>query len=134
MVGPEMSSLAYSPTLCTPKKHTTITCSTSSSSSLRLLLTKNISKVAQHLQAQDTAASLHVVSGKWQKLVGRREAVLVTGLLSAGLAGAQLAAASEEGSCEFTVAPSGLGFCDQVIGIGPQASQGQLIKVHSSFF
>lgn len=31
--------------------------------------------------------------------------------------------------CEFTVTPSGLGFCDQVVGTGAAASKGQLIKV-----
>lgn len=125
-----MSSLPYSLPLCTPKNHTTIAFSNSSSSSSPLLI-KNLSKVAQHSQPQDLASSLQVISGKCQKLVGRREALLATGLLSAGtLGGAQLATASEEGSCEFTIAPSGLGFCDKVIGIGPQASQGQLIKAH----
>ena len=39
------------------------------------------------------------------------------------------AAAAETVPCELTVAPSGLGFCDKVVGNGPQAVKGQLIKV-----
>ncbi|GER34404.1 peptidyl-prolyl cis-trans isomerase [Striga asiatica] len=32
--------------------------------------------------------------------------------------------------CELTAAPSGLAFCDKVIGTGPEATKGQLIKAH----
>ncbi|RVW42213.1 Peptidyl-prolyl cis-trans isomerase FKBP13, chloroplastic [Vitis vinifera] len=32
--------------------------------------------------------------------------------------------------CELTVAPSGLAFCDKVVGTGPEAVEGQLIKAH----
>ncbi|XVE75340.1 hypothetical protein DITRI_Ditri12bG0086500 [Diplodiscus trichospermus] len=32
--------------------------------------------------------------------------------------------------CEFTVSPSGLAFCDKVVGKGPEAVKGQLIKAH----
>lgn len=39
------------------------------------------------------------------------------------------ASADESASCEFTVTPSGLAYCDQVVGYGPQAVKGQLIKV-----
>lgn len=38
-------------------------------------------------------------------------------------------AASEVAPCELTVAPSGLSFCDKIVGTGPQAVKGQLIKV-----
>lgn len=34
-------------------------------------------------------------------------------------------------ACEFTVADSGLAFCDKVVGYGSQAEKGQLIKVKS---
>ncbi|KAJ8441657.1 hypothetical protein Cgig2_019791 [Carnegiea gigantea] len=123
-----MSSLPYSLPLCTPKNHTAIAFSNSSSSSSPLLI-KNLSKVAQHSQPQDTASSLQVISGKCQKLVGRREALLATGLLSAGiLGGAQLATASEEGSCEFTIVPSGLGFCDKAHYVGRLEEDGKVIK------
>uniref|UniRef100_A0A7N0TAT0 peptidylprolyl isomerase n=1 Tax=Kalanchoe fedtschenkoi TaxID=63787 RepID=A0A7N0TAT0_KALFE len=33
-------------------------------------------------------------------------------------------------ACELTVAPSGLAFCDKVLGNGPEAVKGQLIKAH----
>ncbi|CAL5213896.1 unnamed protein product [Lathyrus oleraceus] len=39
-------------------------------------------------------------------------------------------AASEVAPCELTVAPSGLSFCDKIVGTGPQAVKGQLIKAH----
>ncbi|KVI03196.1 peptidyl-prolyl cis-trans isomerase FKBP13, chloroplastic-like [Cynara cardunculus var. scolymus] len=32
--------------------------------------------------------------------------------------------------CEFTVADSGLAFCDKLVGYGPQPQKGQLIKAH----
>ncbi|CAN4075752.1 unnamed protein product [Withania somnifera] len=32
--------------------------------------------------------------------------------------------------CEFTVTPSGLEYCDKVVGYGPEAVKGQLIKAH----
>lgn len=37
--------------------------------------------------------------------------------------------AAEAAPCELTVAPSGLAFCDKVVGTGPEAAKGQLIKV-----
>ncbi|PWA34664.1 Peptidyl-prolyl cis-trans isomerase, FKBP-type [Artemisia annua] len=33
-------------------------------------------------------------------------------------------------TCEFTLADSGLAFCDKVVGYGSQAEKGQLIKAH----
>lgn len=39
------------------------------------------------------------------------------------------AVAAEATPCEFTTAPSGLAFCDKVVGTGPEAEKGQLIKV-----
>ncbi|PIM97959.1 FKBP-type peptidyl-prolyl cis-trans isomerase [Handroanthus impetiginosus] len=42
-------------------------------------------------------------------------------------------AAAESGAaapCEFTETPSGLAYCDKVIGTGPEAVKGQLIKAH----
>lgn len=39
-------------------------------------------------------------------------------------------AAEATASCEFTTTPSGLAFCDKVVGFGPEASKGQLIKAH----
>ncbi|KAI3468388.1 hypothetical protein Pfo_025051 [Paulownia fortunei] len=42
-------------------------------------------------------------------------------------------ASAESGAappCELTAAPSGLAYCDKVIGTGPEAVKGQLIKAH----
>lgn len=39
-------------------------------------------------------------------------------------------AAEATAPCELTSTPSGLAFCDKVVGNGPEASQGQLIKAH----
>ncbi|CAL9153841.1 peptidyl-prolyl cis-trans isomerase FKBP13, chloroplastic [Musa acuminata AAA Group] len=66
--------------------------------------------------------------------VGRREASLaLAGLLFTRLLDSPARAADEQpGSpgCALTVAPSGLAFCDRVVGSGPEATQGQLIKAH----
>ncbi|KAJ8467202.1 hypothetical protein OPV22_029754 [Ensete ventricosum] len=66
--------------------------------------------------------------------VGRREASLaLAGLLFTRLLDPPARAADEQpGSpgCALTVAPSGLAFCDRVVGGGPEATQGQLIKAH----
>ncbi|KAL3844051.1 hypothetical protein ACJIZ3_001454 [Penstemon smallii] len=36
----------------------------------------------------------------------------------------------QPGTAAFTAAPSGLAFCDKVVGTGPEAVKGQLIKAH----
>uniref|UniRef100_A0A0A8ZNM6 peptidylprolyl isomerase n=1 Tax=Arundo donax TaxID=35708 RepID=A0A0A8ZNM6_ARUDO len=61
----------------------------------------------------------------------RREAaaaVLSTAILSRVLPA--VAEAATGGECPLEVAPSGLAFCDRVIGTGAAAVQGQLIKAH----
>ncbi|KAL8160242.1 hypothetical protein V2J09_001779 [Rumex salicifolius] len=67
-------------------------------------------------------------------LISRRN-VLGLGIVSGGLLDAFLlrpeaAPAAEGGACEFTVAPSGIAFCDRTLGDGPQPTKGQLIKAH----
>ncbi|KAF3327796.1 peptidyl-prolyl cis-trans isomerase FKBP13 [Carex littledalei] len=63
--------------------------------------------------------------------ISRRDAVLSLSALIAPLQPLPLAAAGPTvGECELTVTPSGLGFCDQVVGTGAAASKGQLIKAH----
>uniref|UniRef100_A0A0F7CZ48 peptidylprolyl isomerase n=1 Tax=Monsonia marlothii TaxID=163685 RepID=A0A0F7CZ48_9ROSI len=62
----------------------------------------------------------------------RREVVgfgFCIGLLDA-IWQSQPATAAEAAPCELTVSPSGLAFCDKVVGYGPQAVKGQLIKAH----
>lgn len=63
----------------------------------------------------------------------RRDAIglaLGLGLLHAF---SQPQATSAAVACELTVAPSGLAFCDKIVGTGPQAVKGQLIKVVTIF-
>ncbi|KAB5573331.1 hypothetical protein DKX38_000525 [Salix brachista] len=67
-----------------------------------------------------------------QALFKRREAIglgFCTGFLDV-LLQQQLTATAEEAPCELTVAPSGLAFCDRIVGTGPEAVKGQLIKAH----
>uniref|UniRef100_A0A0F7H0G3 peptidylprolyl isomerase n=1 Tax=Pelargonium tetragonum TaxID=122197 RepID=A0A0F7H0G3_9ROSI len=62
----------------------------------------------------------------------RREAIgfgFCIGLLDA-ICQPKSAAAAEATPCELTLSPSGLAFCDKVVGYGPQAVKGQLIKAH----
>ena len=68
-----------------------------------------------------------------QAFFKRREAIglgFCTGFLDV-LLQQQLTATAEEAPCELTVAPSGLAFCDRIVGTGPEAVKGQLIKVIS---
>lgn len=61
-------------------------------------------------------------------VVGRRDVIkggAFIGILASILVSSEFA----EASCDFTSSPSGLAFCDQIVGTGPQASKGQLIKV-----
>ncbi|KAL1328392.1 hypothetical protein HN51_038257 [Arachis hypogaea] len=65
-------------------------------------------------------------------LLKRRDAIglgLGLGLLHSFLQ-PQFSSAAESAPCELTVAPSGLAFCDKLVGTGPQAVKGQLIKAH----
>ncbi|KAL4392724.1 hypothetical protein AHAS_Ahas03G0373700 [Arachis hypogaea] len=63
-------------------------------------------------------------------LLKRRDAIgLGLGLLHSFLQ-PQSSSAAESAPCELTVAPSGLAFCDKLVGTGPQAVKGQLIKAH----
>ncbi|KAL5773748.1 hypothetical protein ACOSP7_013392 [Xanthoceras sorbifolium] len=72
-------------------------------------------------------------------LIRRREAIGSSGLCFAGgllldalfLQPPQPSSAAEVSPpCELTMAPSGLAFCDKVVGFGPEAVKGQLIKAH----
>lgn len=73
------------------------------------------------------------------KLITRRDAsaaLLSALVLPQILQPLALAAGPTVSECELTATPSGLGFCDRVVGTGAAASKGQLIKVHFlySFF
>ncbi|PIA43219.1 hypothetical protein AQUCO_02000571v1 [Aquilegia coerulea] len=55
---------------------------------------------------------------------------LCLGLICALPQQPQTVLAEEAFKCQFTATPSGLEFCDKVVGYGPEATQGQLIKAH----
>ncbi|XP_031282691.1 peptidyl-prolyl cis-trans isomerase FKBP13, chloroplastic [Pistacia vera] len=68
-----------------------------------------------------------------QTLLKRREAIgfgLCFGLIDLVLQPQPTSAAEGAPPCELTVAPSGLAFCDKVVGSGPEPVKGQLIKAH----
>ncbi|KAJ4980730.1 hypothetical protein NE237_031567 [Protea cynaroides] len=65
-------------------------------------------------------------------VLGRREAIgfgFCLGIINGFVQESQAATAAEV-QCELTATPSGLSYCDRVIGTGPEASKGQLIKAH----
>ncbi|XP_030550066.2 peptidyl-prolyl cis-trans isomerase FKBP13, chloroplastic-like [Rhodamnia argentea] len=62
---------------------------------------------------------------------GRRGAIgMGLGLVKLVAWQSWVSGAAETAPCELTVAPSGLAYCDKVVGTGPEAVKGQLIKAH----
>ena len=129
-----MSSLAFSLGYCIPRKLRT---------SSRRLFAGNVNniaaepriKVLRHCHESSSPQPVLQLNGN-SPLLGRREAIgfgfgFGFGLLDV-LLQAQPSAAAETAVCELTVAPSGLAFCDKVVGTGPEAVKGQLIKVISN--
>ncbi|XP_021901634.1 peptidyl-prolyl cis-trans isomerase FKBP13, chloroplastic isoform X2 [Carica papaya] len=85
----------------------------------------------QNEKDSNTSNYLHVKGNP--SLVRRREAIglgLCLGPFNVLLLQPENSAAAESLSCQLTVAPSGLAFCDEVVGTGPEAIKGQLIKAH----
>lgn len=88
--------------------------------------------------AAATVAPLQAEEGP-KVVLNRRSAIGI--LLGVGLSGSvvfrseETEAAEQQGasSCELTVSPSGLAFCDKVVGYGAEAQKGQLIKVISKY-
>ncbi|GAV80093.1 FKBP_C domain-containing protein [Cephalotus follicularis] len=121
-----MSSLAFSVGTCTPRK--LIIPSTSianldrtEASAIKLLSHNQECCSPQQLQIYDSPT-----------LFRRREAigfVFCFGVFDV-LLQLQPASAAETAPCELNVAPSGLAFCDKLVGTGPEAVKGQLIKAH----
>ncbi|KAL7611369.1 peptidyl-prolyl cis-trans isomerase FKBP13, chloroplastic [Lactuca sativa] len=78
----------------------------------------------------------HLLKHKEQLNLSRREAIgfgLCLKFLDAVVSPQPASAAPESTTatpCEFTVADSGLAFCDKLVGYGPQPEKGQLIKAH----
>ncbi|XP_062096788.1 peptidyl-prolyl cis-trans isomerase FKBP13, chloroplastic [Humulus lupulus] len=124
-----MRSLASSVGTCNPKRlrH-------SSGSNRRLPTSESLSKlkISSHCH-EDSSLRLQVDEKPKPRLFTRREIIgfgLCSGLLGALTDFHPSANAAEGSACDFTVAPSGLAFCDKVVGYGPEASKGQLIKAH----
>jgi len=118
-----MSSLAFSVGIVNPRKFSTARTKLPIKS-FGLTEASNISFSSQSQQSSSSSA-----------LLGRREALgfgfsfcFLDVLLQP-----EVIAAANTAPCELTVAPSGLAFCDNVVGTGPEAVKGQLIKVIYSF-
>ncbi|GAB2234308.1 hypothetical protein Droror1_Dr00003555 [Drosera rotundifolia] len=113
-----MSSVPIPFTLPTPTKPVTTFISSFSIKNLEITAP---AAVTGELGNEKTSCSLSL----------KRREIAVLGVLGVFGVGMRDAVAEESGaSCEFTVAPSGLGFCDKVLGSGVQAIKGQLIKAH----
>ena len=89
-------------------------------------------KISNH-QSSSNSPLLLQLNEENSALLKRREAIglgLSLGFLDI-LLQPQSSAAAEVASppCELTVTPSGLSFCDKVVGSGAEAIKGQLIKV-----
>ncbi|XP_038877522.1 peptidyl-prolyl cis-trans isomerase FKBP13, chloroplastic [Benincasa hispida] len=121
-----MSSVTISVGAATPR-----TLSSNNISPDKCQTTKQVSKF-NHIRTPKISVSHQELEVKEKPAsFGRREAIGCGFLL--GLANVllqPLPAAAEATPCEFTTAPSGLAFCDKVIGTGPEAEKGQLIKAH----
>lgn len=127
-----MSSLAFSLASPTHTKRIRSSITTQASSAFKIYANHeqkfNINKsTSQQLQVN--------VEKTTNSLLRRREAIGLglsfTTLLD--FIGQNVVVAAEATApCEFTTTPSGLAFCDKVVGFGPEASKGQLIKVTSS--
>ncbi|KAJ3707829.1 hypothetical protein LUZ61_011534 [Rhynchospora tenuis] len=97
--------------------------------SIKTLLTLNKNPI----QIQTHNANPDPKPKSCRKLISRRDAsaaALSALIVPHILQPLALAAGPAVGECELTVAPSGLGFCDRVVGTGATASKGQLIKAH----
>ncbi|XAR56194.1 Peptidylprolyl isomerase [Bertholletia excelsa] len=125
----------------TAKLFTITTTSSSSSSTARLRLSRCKFNASAPSEASDiiqlSSSSRYQRSETNAIRLKRREAIglgigFADGLLSLLLQSSRPAAAAEAAPspCELTIAPSGLAYCDKIVGTGPQALKGQLIKAH----
>ncbi|XP_015874604.3 peptidyl-prolyl cis-trans isomerase FKBP13, chloroplastic [Ziziphus jujuba] len=123
-----MSSLASSLYTCNPKN-----LSKQSSGQHRDLHASQVSGIKISSQAQNKSSLQLQVNEKPSSLLSRREVIgfgFGVSLLDVLFQPQPSAAAEGGASCELTVASSGLAFCDKVVGTGPGAVKGQLIKAH----
>ncbi|XP_021770561.1 peptidyl-prolyl cis-trans isomerase FKBP13, chloroplastic-like [Chenopodium quinoa] len=118
-----MNSMALlSPAFATTKTHNTNTC---------YQLHKNHTSINKHYEPATRVNAAHPQSALLQTEIDKsnslqRRQVIAIGTLASILLPSQFA----EASCELTTSPSGLAYCDQIVGTGSQAAQGQLIKAH----
>uniref|UniRef100_A0A0F7GZ59 peptidylprolyl isomerase n=1 Tax=Geranium incanum TaxID=1158081 RepID=A0A0F7GZ59_9ROSI len=123
-----MSSFALSLGIKVPTKIST-PCGSSSSSSKPHIKILDATAIRFPGQSQKKISShVHHANGS----PTRREVIgfgLCIGLVG-GILQAHPAEAVGATPCELTLSPSGLAFCDKVVGFGPQAVKGQLIKAH----
>ncbi|CBI27246.3 hypothetical protein VitviT2T_000075 [Vitis vinifera] len=123
-----MSSLAFSLGYCTPIKLRTSS-GRLFASNVNIVAESRI-KILSHHQESSSPRPLQINENS--PLFGRREAIgfgFCFSILDVFLQ-AQPSVAAQTAPCELTVAPSGLAFCDKVVGTGPEAVEGQLIKAH----
>lgn len=127
----EMNSLAFSVGNYTPKKLNIPICNHNT------VEASNFKFKISCQSHENFVSPLTAEVKEIQALLKRREAMGVgfftvfTDVLLQPLPIAE--AAEEAGVCELTVTPSGLAFCDKVVGTGPEAVKGQLIKVIYKF-
>lgn len=120
----EMSSLAFSVGNCSSTKLT-------SPKTRRLSRYFNKTEVSAIKFSSCPPQKLHQLNENPTPF-RRREAIgfgLCFGLVDVVLQTQPGSAAEGADPCELTVAPSGLAFCDKLVGVGPEAVKGQLIKV-----
>ncbi|KAG2607774.1 hypothetical protein PVAP13_4NG272600 [Panicum virgatum] len=109
--------------------------STSTSPLSHLLLSLPKPGAARHPRASPAAPCPDDARSSGAGLVLRRReaaaAVVSAAVLSRFLLPLPaVAEAADGGECPLEVAPSGLAFCDRVVGTGAAAQQGQLIRAH----
>lgn len=110
--------------------------STSAQPLSRLLLSLPKPGAAKHPRSSSSSSSPSqprpdVAAARSPGLVLRRREAAAALLSTAFLSRFALpAAAADGGECPLEVAPSGLAFCDRVVGTGAAAQEGQLIRAH----
>ena len=125
-----MSSLAFSIGTVNPRKF--------SVPNARVLLIKNSNSTETsniRFSSHPQKSPLPPLQTNVNPTLSRREALgfsFCFGFLNI-LLQPEASKAAEAAACELTVAPSGLAFCDKVVGTGTEAAKGQLIKVICSF-
>lgn len=101
---------------------------TSTSPLSRLLLSLPKPNAQPPLCAQTPSADSGAGASSKNLVLRRREAAAA--VLSTALLSRVLPAAATADECALEATPSGLAFCDRVVGTGAEAVKGQLIKAH----